>query len=519
MEETEKQDSFATRKRGKRPMTQKQAFLEHGKLPPQAVDLEEAVLGAMMLEKDAVTAVIDMLHSEVFYKEAHQAIYEAIHKLFSANQPIDILTVTNELKSSGNLELAGGAFYITQLTSRIASSANIEYHAGILMQKHLQRELIRISTETIRDSFEDTTDVFDQLDKAEQNLFQISETNLRKKTQLLPDIIHKVIQQIDAARKHDGSFSGVPSGFTELDSITGGWQKSDLIVVAARPGMGKTAFVLSMARNMAVEYNKAVAMFSLEMTSEQLVTRLISSEAELSASALRKGQLQSYQWEQLNARINKLVTAPIYIDDTPALSIFELRAKCRRLKAQFDIQMIIVDYIQLMTAGQEGKGNREQEISNISRSLKSLAKELGVPVVALSQLNRSVETRPNTSKKPQLSDLRESGAIEQDADLVLFIYRPEYYKITEDENGNSTEGKAMIIVGKHRNGATGDIWLRFINTFARFEDLESSVMSPEQVASLTPNQNFDRSTNTITLPSKINSMSDDSDSLPPDLSF
>lgn len=518
MEENEKPDPFV-RKKGRRPMTQKQAFLEHGKLPPQAVDLEEAVLGAMMLEKDAVTAVIDMLHPEVFYKEAHQAIYAAIHKLFSNNQPIDILTVTNELKSGGNLELAGGAFYITQLTSRIASSANIEYHAGILMQKHLQRELIRISTETIRDSFEDTTDVFDQLDKAEQNLFQISETNLRKKAQLMPDIIHKVLQQIDAARKHDGSFTGVPSGFTELDSITGGWQKSDLIVIAARPGMGKTAFVLSMARNMAVDYNKGVAMFSLEMTSDQLVTRLLSSEAEISASHLRKGQLQSYQWEQLNARINKLIDAPIFIDDTPALSIFELRAKCRRLKAQYDIQMIIVDYIQLMTSGQEGKGNREQEISTISRSLKSLAKELGVPVIALSQLNRSVETRPNTSKKPQLSDLRESGAIEQDADLVLFIYRPEYYKINEDENGNSTEGKAMIIVGKHRNGATGELWLRFVNSYARFEDLESAVMSPEQLANLAPNQSFDRATNTITLPSKINSMSDESDFSSPEPNF
>lgn len=520
MEAPESNNQFTGRRTGKRPMTQKQAFMEHGKLPPQAIDLEEAVLGAMMLEKDAVTAVIDMLHPDVFYKEAHQAIYTAIHKLFSSNQPIDILTVTNELKSSGNLELAGGAYYITQLTSRIASSANIEYHAGILMQKHLQRELIRISTETIRDSFEDTTDVFDQLDKAEQNLFQISETNLRKKTQLMPDIIHKVLQQIDTARKHDSSFTGVPSGFTELDAITGGWQKSDLIVIAARPGMGKTAFVLSMARNMAVEYSKAVAVFSLEMTSDQLVTRLISSEAELSASQLRKGQLQSYQWEQLNARIGKLINAPIYIDDTPALSIFELRAKCRRLKAQYDIQMIIIDYIQLMTAGGDGKnGNREQEISNISRSLKSLAKELGVPVIALSQLNRSVETRPNTNKKPQLSDLRESGAIEQDADLVCFIYRPEYYKITEDENGNSTEGKAMIIVGKHRNGATAEIWLRFVNSFARFEDLESAVMSPEQVAALSPNHNFDRATNSIILPSRINSMSDDADNLPPDLSF
>jgi replicative DNA helicase len=356
--------------------------------------------------------------------------------------------------------------------------------------------------------------VFDLLDETESNLFSISENNLRKKAQLMPELIRKVLNQIDNARKNDGSFSGVPSGFVDLDRLTGGWQRSDLIIVAARPGMGKTAFVLSMARNMAVDNKKPVAFFSLEMTSDQLVARLIASEAELSASALRRGQLQSFEWEQLNARITKLINAPIYIDDTPALSLFELRAKCRRLKAQYDIEMVIVDYIQLMTTGGDRKsgGNREQEISAISRSLKSLAKELNIPVIALSQLNRSVETRSTAqgSKKPQLSDLRESGAIEQDADLVLFIYRPEYYKIMEDENGNSTEGKAQIIVAKHRNGATEEFWLQFINKFARFQDLPS-VSLDSYPQPLSPNSGFEQDGNTMIYQSRMNNMPDEAD--------
>ncbi|MFA5971050.1 MAG: replicative DNA helicase [Lentimicrobiaceae bacterium] len=515
MEENERMDALASRKTIKKPSIGRDAFQEHGKLPPQATDLEEAVLGALMLEKDAVAAVIDMLVPAVFYKESHQAIFEAITMLFHNNEPVDILTVTNALRSTGKLELAGGPFYITQLTSRIASSANIEFHVGILKQKFLQRELIKISTDTIRKSFEDSTDVFDLLDETESSLFSISENNLRKKAQLMPELVHKVLNQIDNARKNDGVSSGVPSGFIDLDKITGGWQRSDLIIVAARPGMGKTAFVLSMARNIAIESKKAVAFFSLEMTADQLVARLIASEAELSASNLRRGQLQNFEWEQLNSRISKLITAPIYIDDTPSLSLFELRAKCRRLKAQYDIDMVVIDYIQLMTAGgdRKGGGNREQEISAISRSLKSLAKELNIPVIALSQLNRSVETRSTAqgSKKPQLSDLRESGAIEQDADLVLFIYRPEYYKIMEDEDGNSTEGKAQIIIAKHRNGATDEIWLRFISRFARFQDVDG--LSIDKMGlSLTPNTGFDQPGNTtVIMQSRLNSMDDDVD--------
>ncbi len=447
------------------------AFSEHGRVPPQAVDLEEAILGALMLEQNALTAVVDILKPEVFYKEAHQVIYAAIHRLFAKSEPIDILTVTNELKSSGDLELIGGAYYITQLTNRVASTANIEYHARIITQKYIQRELIKISSEIIKDAFEDTTDVFDLLDKAEKNLFAVSETNFRRDYDSMQSLVREAIKDIESARDHEGNLRGVPSGFTDVDRITGGWQKSDLVILAARPGMGKTAFVLSMARNIAVDFNVPLAVFSLEMSSIQLVTRLISSETQLSADKLKKGNLENYEWEQLNAKIGKLVDAPLFIDDTPALSIFELRAKCRRLKAQHDIQMIIIDYIQLMSTGGDNKGNREQEISTISRSLKALAKELNVPVITLSQLNRSVETRGG-SKRPILSDLRESGAIEQDADLVLFIYRPEYYKIDQDEEGNSTQGMAELIIAKHRNGALADVKMTFIDKFAKFTDYD-----------------------------------------------
>ncbi|MBN2172483.1 MAG: replicative DNA helicase [Bacteroidales bacterium] len=483
-----------------------QIFTEHGRIPPQAVELEEAVLGALMLEQNALTAVIDVLKPEVFYKEAHQIIYKAIHRLFAKSEPIDILTVTNQLKSSGELELIGGAYYITQLTNRVASTANIEYHARIISQKHIQRELIKISSEIIKDAYEDTTDVFELLDKAEKNLFSVSENNFRRDYDSMQTLVSDAIQDIKTARDHEGNLRGTPSGFTELDRVTAGWQKSDLIILAARPGMGKTAFVLSMARNIAVDFNKPVAFFSLEMSSIQLVTRLISSETQLSADKLKKGNLENYEWEQLNAKISKLVDAPLYIDDTPALSIFELRAKCRRLKAQHNIQMVVVDYIQLMSTGGDSKStNREQEISTISRSLKSLAKELNVPIITLSQLNRSVETRGG-SKRPILSDLRESGAIEQDADLVCFIYRPEYYKIDQDEEGNSTKGMAELIIAKHRNGALGDIKLTFIDRFAKFTDYERG--GTDYIADLPADYGYPGE-NSYTVQSRMNDMPDD----------
>ena len=469
--QSDKSKGFARKGFERRNTPQENAF-EHGKIQPQAVDLEEAVLGAIMLEKDALTSVIDILKPDVFYKDQHKAIYKAIISLFSKSEPVDILTVTSELKKSGELEMAGGAYYITQLTNRVASSANVEYHAHIIIQKFIQRELIRISSEIIKDSFEDSMDVFDMLDKAEQQLFTVSDSNLRRNTLDMNTLVKEALHYIEAAKNQQAELRGVPSGFTEIDRITSGWQRSDLIILASRPGMGKTAFALSMARNMAVDFHKPVAIFSLEMSSVQLVTRLISAESMLPADKLRKGDLADYEWEQLNSKISRLIDAPIYIDDTPALSIFELRAKCRRLKAQHSIEMVFVDYLQLMVGNYDKQGNREQEISNISRSLKSLAKELDIPVLALSQLSRAVETRGG-SKKPILSDLRESGAIEQDADLVLFIYRPEYYQIDQLDDGTPTNGLAVISIAKHRNGALGERNLKFINKFARFSDFDS----------------------------------------------
>ncbi len=505
MEELVKKPQDNNRKRIKRtPVTQN--FLEHGKVPPQAVDLEEAVLGAIMLEKDALTAVIDILKPEIFYKESHQIIYRAITRLFAKSEPIDILTVTNELKRTGELELVGGPYYITQLTNRIASTANVEYHSRIISQKFIQRELIRISSEIIKDAFEDTTDVFDLLDKAEQSLFSVSETNLRRNYDNMQSLISEAIKEIEAAKDSTDHLKGIPSGFTQLDRITLGWQKSELIIIASRPGMGKTALALSMARNAAVDFNKQVALFSLEMSSIQLVTRLISSETQLSANKLKRGTLAEHEWHQLNAKISSLIDANLFIDDTPALTIFELRAKSRRLKAQHNIELIIIDYLQLMSGTGEAKGNREQEISNISRSLKSLAKELNVPIIALSQLSRAVETRGGT-KKPILSDLRESGAIEQDADMVLFIYRPEYYNIEEYEDGNTTTGIAEINIAKNRNGPLADIRLRFIKNYAKFVDIEPDEY--ESFDSQNINLNIDNKQTIHTIPSKMNDMEDE----------
>lgn len=490
--------------------------VEMGKLPPQAVDLEEAVLGAMMLEQSAVNAVIDILKPSSFYKEAHVRIYEAVVSLFQKGEPIDILTVTHALRKQGDLEVVGGPLYISQLTNRVASTANIETHARIIAQKYIQRELIRISNEIIKDSYDETTDVFDLLDKAESNLFQVAEGNIRKNYDKMSVLIKTALDQIEAARQNTHGVSGVPSGFTDLDRITSGWQRSDMIVVAARPGMGKTAFVLSMARNMAVEFQIPVAIFSLEMSSVQLVQRLIASETEIDAEKLRKGSLQDHEFHQLHQRISRIAEAPIFIDDTPGLSVFELRAKCRRLKAQHGIQMIIIDYLQLMTVGGDTKGgNREQEISTISRSIKGIAKELDVPVIALSQLSRQVETRGG-DKRPLLSDLRESGAIEQDADIVAFIYRPEYYNIDTDADGNPTQGTGTIIVAKHRNGALADVKLRFIGRLAKFANLEGYDYDNQQYGNaLKANTAFAGDmgqaggTTTITISSKLNTMDDD----------
>lgn len=487
-----------------------------GKLPPQAVDLEEAVLGALMLEKDALSAVIDILKPEIFYKDSHQKIFEAIHALFQKSSPVDILTVTSELRQKGHLEMIGGAYYITELTNRVASAANIEYHARIISQKFIQRELIRISTEIINNAYEDTTDIFDLLDNAEKNLFDIAQNNLRRDSRKMDDIIRESLDSLEKLKDRVDGLTGVPSGFTALDRMTSGWQPSDLVIIAARPAMGKTAFVLSCARNAAVGFNKPVVVFSLEMSSVQLVNRLISGEAEIEQEKIRKGNLAEWEWQQLHSKIGKLTEAPLFIDDTPALNIFEFRAKCRRLKAQYDIQMIIIDYLQLMHGKGDGKGgNREQEIGSISRALKSVAKELNVPVIALSQLSRAVETRPGAQKKPMLSDLRESGSIEQDADMVLFLYRPEYYGLTEDEEGRSTIGIGEVIIAKHRNGETGTVPLRFVGKFVKFADLEedfsapTSFSSPDPFAGMAPSQDFDKPNNFIIRPSRMDDIDDE----------
>ena len=461
--------------------------LELGRLPPQALDLEESVLGALMLEKEALTNIIDILKPENFYKDAHKEIYQAIIDLFNNSQPIDLLTVTNQLKKNGTLDIIGGSYYVTKLTTRVNSASNIEFHSRIILEQSIKRELINISSKVQKDAYEDTIDVFDLLDQTEQSLFDVSESHIRKNYKKVQNLMKEAIDELETKKEKKDGITGVPSGFIDLDTITSGWQPSDLVIIAGRPSMGKTAFVLSLMRNASIDHNLSMGIFSLEMSSLQLVNRLISSEAELDSDKIRKGNLKDYEWQQLLHKTDLLQKAPIFIDDTPALSILELRAKARRLKSQHDIQCIIVDYLQLMTS-EYGKtsGNREQEIASISRSLKAVAKELNIPVIALSQLSRAVETRGG-DKRPVLSDLRESGSIEQDADMVMFIYRAEKYDITEDEDGESTIGVAELLLRKNRNGPTGKVKLKFVERFAKFVD-----------------KNYIDSSETITLKSKSN---------------
>jgi replicative DNA helicase len=443
-----------------------------GKLPPQALDLEEAVLGALMLEKNALNAVVEFLKPEHFYKEAHQEIYTAILTLFKASEPVDMRTVVHQLRKNAKLELieGNGAYYIAELTSKVSSAANIEYHARVIIEMAIKRNLIEIASQIHHDAYEDTTDVFELLDKTEQSVFEISDSNLRKNYDNMRNLMARAIQELQQLKDHKDGLTGVPSGFTALDRMTSGWQKSDLVIIAARPGMGKTAFVVSALRNAAVDFKLPVAIFSLEMASIQLVNRMISAEAELDSEKIKRGNLADHEWTQLVHKTSRLSSAPVFIDDTPALTILELRAKCRRLKAEHGIQLIVIDYLQLMRG--DNAGNREQEIASISRALKGIAKELSVPVLALSQLSRSVETRGG-DKKPQLADLRESGSIEQDADIVMFLYRPEYYKITVDEEGLPTAGMGEVIIAKHRNGSTGSVKLKFIGKYTKFADFDA----------------------------------------------
>ena len=478
--------------------------LEKGKLPPQAVELEQAVLGAMMIDKKGVDDVIDVLSPETFYKTEHQHIYNAIYGLFKDSQPIDLLTVSDRLIKDGNLQVAGGEVYLINLTQKVSSSAHIEFHARIVLQKFIQRKLITISNDIIQEAYDETTDVFDLLDSAEAKLFEVSQGSLKRSSENAEGLVAQALQKIEANANTKG-MSGVPSGFAKLDELTAGWQPSDLVILAARPGMGKTAFVMSMAKNMAIDFNIPVAIFSLEMSSVQLITRMISSETGISSGKLKKGQLEPHEWQQLNIKVKKLSDAPIFIDDTPSLSIFDLRAKARRLASQYGVKIVIIDYLQLMTAGSsKNGGNREQEISTISRNLKALAKELEIPVIALSQLSRAVETRGG-SKRPMLSDLRESGAIEQDADIVSFIFRPEYYGNTEwdDDEHTPCEGQAELIIAKHRNGGLENVRLKFTGHLALFSDLEDT--SLDSIYTSKMNSGLD----TNTLPSAQDVFGDD----------
>ena len=468
-----------------------------GKLQPQAIELEEAVLGALMIDNESLSDTIDSLQPEYFYKPDNQKIFEAIINLFNSSKPVDILTVSEELKRMGDLEAVGGMLYISQLTNNVSSSSNTEFHARIIAEKFIKRSLISISNNIIGDAFNDTIDIFDLLNTAEEKLFNVTEGTLRKSYDKMSILIKGALDNIEVLRQKEDGLSGVPSGFTKLDRVTSGWQKSDLVIIAARPGMGKTAFALSMARNIAINHDKAIGFFSLEMSSEQLVSRLIASEAELSASKLRRGDLKDYEMVQLHEKIKQLSDAQIYIDDTPALTVFELRAKARRLVKNHNVEIIIIDYLQLMSAGGNA-GNREQEISTISRSLKGIAKELKIPVIALSQVNRGVESRTGTgSKRPMLSDLRESGAIEQDADIVTFIYRPEYYKIYEWDNGDDSRSQAEIIIAKHRNGALENVRLKFTAEFAKFsdidyfDDLSSNIDAESMISTVSSSMNND----------------------------
>lgn len=456
-------------RKGQKPDYQQRIHEVAGKLPPHDTNLEEAVLGALMLEKDAYMNVCDLLTPESFYDIKNQKIFEAISTLGLNQRPIDMITVTEQLRSNGTLAEVGGAVHISELTAKVYSAAHVEFHAKIVAQKALARRLIEFSSNIEGKAFDEANDIDDLLQEAEGQLFNISQTQLKRDVTQIDPVLNLALDQIQTAANTQTGLSGLQTGYTNLDKMTSGWQNSDLIIIAARPAMGKTAFVLSMAKNMAIDYKIPIAIFTLEMANVQLVKRLISNVADLEGEKIKSGDLSNEEWDRLNQRLRGVYNAPLYLDETPGLSITELRTKARRLVRERGVQMIMIDYLQLMNATGMKLGSREQEVSTISRSLKALAKELNIPVIALSQLNRSTETRED--KRPVLSDLRESGAIEQDADIVCFIHRPEYYtKSGEDASGNDIRGLAELIIAKHRNGAVGDVKLRFVSKYARFEN-------------------------------------------------
>ena len=461
-----------TRRKAKRQQPVDNTF---GHIQPQAPEVEKAVLGALMIDKDAYAIVCEMLYPESFYEPRNQMVYAAIRDLSMAERPVDVLTVTDRLAKDGNLEQVGGPTYIAELSSRVASSANIEYHANIIAQKFLARQLISFASVIETKALDETSDIDDLMQEAEGSLFELSQRNMKKDYTQINPVIRQALDVIQKAAANTDGLTGVPTGYHKLDDITSGWQASDLVIIAGRPAMGKTSFALSMAKNIAADYHIPLAFFSLEMSNVQLVNRLISNACEIQGSKILNGQLQPDEWDRLDKHVNKLLDAPLYVDDTPGLSVFELRTKARRLVREHGVKIIMIDYLQLMNANGMRFSSRQEEVSTISRSLKSLAKELDVPILALSQLNRGVESREGLEgKRPQLSDLRESGAIEQDADMVLFVHRPEYYHIYQDDSGRDLHGMAQIIIAKHRKGATGDVLLTFRGEYTRFENPEDS---------------------------------------------
>ncbi|MCS7152743.1 MAG: replicative DNA helicase [Bacteroidia bacterium] len=443
-----------------------------GRVVPQAIDIERALLGALLIEKDAIAKVIDLLSPEAFYDPRHQRIYAAIRSLFDQGLPVDLISVQEVLRRNGELKEVG-PYYLAELTLGVASSANAENYARIIVEKYLLRQIISLAGELTEKAFQEEVDAFELLDSAENRLYELSQHHLRRSVQSGQRVLQEALALLEKLRHKNQPLTGVPSGFPELDRMTAGWQKSDLIILAARPSMGKTAFALNLARHAAMS-GYPVAIFSLEMSALQLMYRFISMEVEISSELLRTGKIPPDLWLVLPQKLERLSQAPIFIDDTPSITIYDLRAKCRRLKAEKDIQLVMIDYLQLMGTTQRAQ-NREQEIAAISRSLKALARELEVPIIALSQLSRAVETRGG-DRRPQLSDLRESGSLEQDADVVLFLYRPEYYGIMQDEEGNPTQGITEVLLSKQRNGPIGKVRLRFISDYMRFLSLEPSLL-------------------------------------------
>ena len=447
---------------------------------PQAVEIERVVLGALMVDSDAFSVVSELLKPETFYEPRHQKIYEAIRNMNMDERPVDIMTLNDELSKMGEIDKVGGVDYLMEISSQVASAAHVESHARILAEKYMQRQLIHFAGDIETKAYDSSVDVDELMQQAEGSLFQISQNNMKQDFTQVAPVVKSAVEILQRAASNKGGLTGIPTGYVGMDEITSGWQASDLVIIAGRPAMGKTSFALSIAKNVAVDYGVPIGFFSLEMNNVQLVNRLISNVCEVSGRKILNGQLDPSDWERLDKRIGRLTDAPIYVDDTPGLSVFELRTKARRLVREKGVKIIMIDYLQLMNANGMKFGSRQEEVSTISRSLKGLAKELDIPVLALSQLSRNVENREGLEgKRPQLSDLRESGAIEQDADMVLFVHRPEYYHIYQDEKGNDLHGMAQIIIAKHRKGSTGDVLLNFRGEFTRFQDpTEAAASSP-----------------------------------------